>query len=94
MKDVYSVLKRPLFTEKNDRLKERFNKFAFEVEMKANKIEIRQAVEQIFGVSVVKVNTMRVHGKVKRRGRSVGRRPDWKKAIVTLKEGDTIPIWS
>ena len=94
MKDVYSVLKRPLFTEKNDRLKENFNKFAFEVEMKANKVEIRQAVEQIFGVSVVKVNTMRVHGKVKRRGRSVGRRPDWKKAIVTLKEGDTIPIWS
>ncbi|MCP4400129.1 MAG: 50S ribosomal protein L23 [bacterium] len=94
MKNVYSVLKRPLFTEKNDRLKEKFNKFAFEVEMKANKIEVRQAVEQIFGVSVVKVNTMRVHGKVKRRGRSVGRRPDWKKAIVTLREGDTIPTWS
>jgi large subunit ribosomal protein L23 len=94
MKDVYSVLKRPLFTEKNDRLKEMYNKYAFEVEMKANKIEIRQAVERIFGVTVVKVNTMRVHGKVKRRGRSEGRRPDWKKAIVTLKEGDTIPIWS
>jgi large subunit ribosomal protein L23 len=94
MKDVYSVLKRPLFTEKNDRLKEKFNKYAFEVDMKANKIEIRQAVEQIFGVTVMKVNTMRVHGKVKRRGRSVGRRPDWKKAIVTLKDGDTIPIWS
>jgi large subunit ribosomal protein L23 len=94
MKDLYSVLKRPLFTEKNDRLKEKFNKYAFEVEMKANKVEIRQAVERIFGVTVVKVNTMRVHGKVKRRGRSEGRRPDWKKAIVTLKEGDTIPIWS
>ena len=94
MKDVYSVLKRPLFTEKNDRLKEKFNKYAFEVDMRVNKIEIRQAVEQIFGVTVVKVNTMRVHGKVKRQGRSVGRRPDWKKAIVTLKEGDTIPIWS
>jgi large subunit ribosomal protein L23 len=94
MKDVYSVLKKPLFTEKNDRLKEKYNKYAFEVDMKANKIEIRQAVEQIFGVTVVKVNTMRVHGKVKRRGRSEGRRPDWKKAIVTLKEGDTIPIWS
>jgi large subunit ribosomal protein L23 len=94
MKDVYSVLKRPLFTEKNDRLKENYNKYAFEVDIKANKIEIRQAVEQIFGVTVVKVNTMRVHGKVKRRGRSEGRRPDWKKAIVTLKEGDTIPIWS
>jgi large subunit ribosomal protein L23 len=94
MKDIYGVLKRPLFTEKNDRLKERYNKYAFEVDIQANKIEIRQAVERIFGVSVVKVNTMRVHGKIKRRGRSVGRRPDWKKAIVTLKEGDTIPIWS
>jgi large subunit ribosomal protein L23 len=94
MKDIYGVLKRPLFTEKNDRLKEKYNKYAFEVDIQANKIEIRQAVERIFGVSVLKVNTMRVHGKIKRRGRSVGRRPDWKKAIVTLKEGDTIPIWS
>jgi large subunit ribosomal protein L23 len=94
MKNVYSVLKRPLFTEKNDRMKEHFNKYTFEVEMQTNKIEIRQAVEQIFGVSVVNVNTMRVHGNVTRRGRSVGRRPDWKKAIVTLKEGDTIPIWN
>jgi large subunit ribosomal protein L23 len=94
MKNVYDVLKRPLFTEKNDRLKEKYNKYAFEVEMKANKIEIRQAVEQIFGVTVTKVNTLRMHGKIKRRGRSEGRRPDWKKAIVTLKEGETIPIWS
>ncbi len=94
MRDVYGVLKRPLFTEKNDRLKEKYNKYAFEVDMKANKIEIRQAVEQIFGVKVVKINTMRVHGKVKRRGRSEGRRPDWKKAIVTLRDDDTIPIWS
>ncbi len=94
MKDVYSVLKKPLFTEKNDRLKEKYNKYVFEVDLHANKIEIRQAIERIFDVRVVKVNTMRVHGKVKRRGRSVGRRPDWKKAIVTLKEGDTIPIWS
>lgn len=94
MKDVYSVLKRPLFTEECDRLKAKYNKYAFEVAINVNKIEIRQAVEQIFGVTVLKVNTMRVHGKVKRRGRSEGRRPDWKKAIVTLKEGDTIPIWS
>ena len=94
MKDVYSVLKRPLFTEQNDRLKEKFNKYVFEVEPHANKIEVRQAVEKIFGVTVVKVNTMQVLGKVKRRGRTEGKRPDWKKAIVTLKEGDTIPIWS
>jgi len=94
MKELYSILKRPLFTEKNDRMKERYNKYVFEVEMAANKIEIRQAVERIFGVSVVKVNTMRMLGKPKRRGRSSGRRPDWKKAIVTLKEGETIPIWS
>ena len=94
MKDVYSVLKRPLLTEQNDRLKEKFNKYVFEVELHANKIEVRQAVEKIFGVTVVKVNTMQVLGKVKRRGRTEGKRPDWKKAIVTLKEGDTIPIWS
>jgi large subunit ribosomal protein L23 len=94
MKNVYDVLKRPLFTEKNDRLKEKYNKYVFEVNGNANKIEIRQAVEQIFGVSVTKVNTMWMYGKLKRRGRSEGRRPDWKKAIVTLKEGDTIPIWS
>lgn len=94
MKDVYSVLKRPLFTEKNDRLKDKYNKYAFEVDLNANKIEIRQAVEKIFGVNVIKVNTARMYGKVKRRGRSVGRRPDWKKAIITLKPGDTIPIWS
>jgi len=94
MKDIYSVLKRPLFTEKNDRAKERYNKFAFEVDIQANKIEIRQAVERIFGVHVVKVNTMVMHGKEKRRGRSIGRRPDWKKAIVTVKSGENIPIWS
>ena len=94
MRDVYSVLKRPLFSEKNDRLKEKYNKYAFQVDLKANKIEIRQAVEQVFGVTVTKVNTMRVYGKVKRRGRSEGKRPDWKKAFVTLKEGETIPIWS
>ena len=94
MKNVYDGLKRPLFTEKCDRLKEKYNQYAFEVDMTVNKIEVRQAVEKIFGVTVVSVNTMRVHGKVKRRGRSEGRRPDWKKAIVTLKEGDTIPIWS
>jgi large subunit ribosomal protein L23 len=94
MKEIYDVLRRPLFTEKNDRLKLKFNKYAFEVDIRANKVEIRQAVERIFGVTVLKVNTMRMHGKVKRRGRSEGRRPDWKRAVVTLKEGDTIPIWN
>ncbi len=94
MKNMYDVLKRPLFTEKCDRLKDKFNQYTFEVELTANKIEIRQAVEKIFGVKVLSVNTLRMHGKVKRRGKSEGRRPDWKKAIVTLKEGDTIPIWS
>ena len=94
MKNMYDVLKRPLFTEKCDRLKDKFNQYAFEVELTANKIEIRQAVEKIFGVKVLSVNTLRMHGTVKRRGKSEGRRPDWKKAIGTLKEGDTIPIWS
>ena len=70
MKNMYDVLKRPLFTEKCDRLKDKFNQYAFEVELTANKIEIRQAVEKIFGVKVLSVNTLRIHGKVKRRGKS------------------------
>jgi len=92
MKDVYSIIKRPLFSEKNSRLKEKGNKYVFEVDRNANKIEIKKAIEEIFDVTVLSVNTINVLGKVRRRGRTVGKRPDWKKAIVTLKEGDKIPI--
>ena len=85
MKSAYDIIKRPVLTEKsyaemNDR------KYTFEVAVDAGKTEIKHAVEELFeGVKVASVNTMRVQGKVKRQGRTLGRRPERKKAIVTLK---------
>jgi large subunit ribosomal protein L23 len=69
------------------------NKYTFVVDLGATKPQIREAVEQIFDVKVEKVNTMRVTGKVRRMGRNEGKRPDWKKAIVTVKEGDRIELF-
>ena len=69
------------------------NKYTFKTDKKANKIEIKRAVEEIFNVKVVDVKTMIVKGKVKRMGRYQGKRPDWKKAIVTLQAGDKIEIF-
>lgn len=89
--DLYDVLKRPVVTERSTAAMEA-NKYTFEVDLRATKTQIKQAVEQIFKVTVVKVNTTRVPGKVRRRGRTEGRTPDWKKAVVTLQEGDRIPI--
>ena len=84
---------RPLLTEKGTRLKEEGNQYLFRVAKTANKVEIRQAIEQIFKVTVLEVRTTRVRGKVKRMGRFQGRRPDWKKAVATLKEGDSIELY-
>ncbi len=92
MKNIYEIIKRPILTEKTTIQKEEANKITFEVDRKANKIEIKQAVEKIFKVKVVDVNTMMVRGKVKRVGRFKGKRPDWKKAVVTLKPGEQIPF--
>ena len=84
-KTFYDVVRRPIVTEKTmSGLADR--KYTFEVAKGANKIEIKQAVEGIFGVKVASVNTMNVLGKIKRMGVHSGKRPDWKKAIVTLKE--------
>jgi large subunit ribosomal protein L23 len=83
------VLLRPIITEKTAQMMQD-NKYTFKVAMTANKIEIRQAVEEIFKVKVTAVNTMRVMGKLKRMGRHAGRRPDYKKAIVKLDKGQTI----
>ncbi len=88
----YDIIRRPLFTEKGSRQQERTNTYAFEVHSGANKIEIRQAVESIFSVKVKKVRTMNVMGKLKRVGASYGRTSDWKKALVTLKEGEAIQL--
>ena len=87
------IIKRPLLTEKGTAMGEEGNKVLFEVTMRANKIEIRKAVEKIYHVKVTTVHTQIVRGKMKRQGRSVGKRPNWKRAIVTLAEGDRIEIF-
>lgn len=84
MKTMYDVIRKPIITEQTMALMED-KKYTFEVAKDANKIQIKQAVEEIFGVKVASVNTMNVLGKFKRMGAHVGKRPDWKKAIVTLK---------
>ena len=86
MKNLYDVIRRPLITEKSTTLKETQHSLCFEVHRDATKPEIKKAVESLFGVKVADVRVARVHGKVKRQGRHVGRRPDWKKAYVVLKK--------
>lgn len=90
MKNIFEVLRGPLLTEKGTLLKEKDNKVLFNVAKNANKIEIKNAVESIFKVKVERVTTMNYKGKKKRMGKHEGRRPDWKKAIVTLKEGEKL----
>ena len=93
MKDPQKILKRPLITEKLSALQEAQNQYGFEVDTKANKIEIKRAVEERFGVNVVKVRTMNINGKMKTLGRFTGRRSSWKKAIVSLKSGQSIDFF-
>ncbi len=93
MKGPYQVVLKPLLTEKGTRLKEEGNQYLFRVARTANKIEIKQAIEQLFKVTVLNVRTARMRGKVKRLGRFQGRTSDWKKAIATLKEGDSIELY-
>ncbi|MFC1621073.1 50S ribosomal protein L23 [Candidatus Omnitrophota bacterium] len=91
MKTPYDVLKNILRTEKGSQMLEG-NKYLFRVAPRANKVEIRQAVEFIYNVKVLKVNTVKMRGKWKRLRHQVGKTPDWKKAIVTLKSGDRIDM--
>jgi large subunit ribosomal protein L23 len=88
MKNMYEVIRRPLITEKSTNLKESQRTLGFEVHKDATKPEIKKAVEALFGVKVQDVRVANVHGKVKRQGRFVGKRPDWKKAYVVLKQGE------
>jgi len=90
--DIYSVIKRPVVTEKSTIAREEENKYLFEVDRGATKIEIRNAVEKIFKVSVVDVRTISVSGKKKRVGRVIGRRRNWKKAVITLAPGSSIEV--
>jgi large subunit ribosomal protein L23 len=91
--DARDVLKRPLLTEKATIGRETANEYAFEVARSANKIEIKAAVERLFDVKVTKVRTINMGGKVKRMGVHEGRRAAWKKALVTLAEGQTLDIY-
>ncbi len=93
MDSIYSILKAPVITEKSTSLGMVGNKFAFWVDPRAGKNEIKEAVERIFNVKVLKVNTERVPGKLKRMGKYAGKTPVRKKAYLTLKEGDTIEIF-
>lgn len=90
--EARDILIRPIVTEKSTALMEQ-GKYTFRVPLAATKIQIRQAVEQIFKVKVQAVNTMRYEGKLKRMGRTQGRRSDWKKAVVTLKPGKAIELF-
>lgn len=90
MKSPYSVIKRPLFTEKGTALKEGQNKLLIEVDMGANKVEIKKALEEIFKVKVEKIATIKRYGKWKRYGKSIGRTSDRKKALITLKKGEKL----
>lgn len=91
-KSAREILIRPLMTEKHMRQKEEQNTVAFQVRPDANKVEIRSAVETVFNVKVTEVRTINYEGKLKRMGRHQGRRPSWKKAIVTLAEGSKIEL--
>jgi large subunit ribosomal protein L23 len=93
MKHYSQIIRTPLITEKGTLVNEQANQVLFRVAREANKVEIQRAVEQFFNVKVVKVRTVNVLGKTRRVGRSFGRRSDWKKAYVTLAEGQRIDFF-
>lgn len=92
MKLAREIIIKPVVTEKSVDLMQE-NKYCFKVAKDANKIEIKNAIEEIFKVTVVNVNTINVHGKMKRMGRTQGMTASWKKAVVTLREGDSIEVF-
>ena len=89
----YDIVKRPVITEKSTTQKEAHNQLTFEVDRRANKVEIRRAIEKIFNVRVLDVRTIQMKGKVKRFGRSLGKRRNWKKAMVTLAQGEHVEFF-
>ncbi len=90
---THDIIRRPIITEKTTNQKETFNQFSFEVAPKANRVEIKKAVEDVFSVRVSAVRTLHIRGKLKRRGRILGRRRSWKKAVVTLMPGERIEFF-
>jgi large subunit ribosomal protein L23 len=93
MRTLYEVIRRPIISEKSTALAEVGGRYAFEVSVKANKQEIKDAVQRLFNVKVRAVRTMVMHGKVKRVGQFENKRPNWKKALVTLAEGQKIEFF-
>ena len=93
MPNLYDVIVRPIVTEKSTDLLDRNGKYSFVVARDANKVEIARAVEKLFNVHVREVRTMQYRGKERRVGRTIGRRASWKKAVVTLREGESIEIF-
>lgn len=90
---AYEVLKRPVLTEKSNYQADSLNRYTFQVDPRANKVQIAAAVAEVFGVHVVDVNVMNVRGKARRIGRRTGMTPGWKKAVVTLATGETISFF-
>jgi large subunit ribosomal protein L23 len=93
MKSSRNIILSPLVSEKGANMRTDQNKFIFRVDRKANKLQIKKAVEELFKVKVEDVNTLTMYGRPKRLGRFEGRRSDWKKAIVKLKKGETIELF-
>ena len=93
MRSYQDVIVRPVISEKGDELRDEAGVYVFEVHPRANKVEIRKAVEAVFGVDVEKVRTVVIRGKIKRVGRTMGKRRNWKKAYVSLKEGSSIELF-
>ena len=91
MKSPYEILRKPIVTEKSVDVKERYRTLCFQVDPSATKIEIKAAVQTAFKVKVASVHTSAYEGKIRRRGKTFGYRPDWKKAYVKLKAGEKVP---
>lgn len=93
MEDLYGIIQKPLITEKSTLLLQETNRVSFMVRKDANKMKIKEAVEKVFKVTVLQVNTVNIKGREKMFGRRVGRTQDWKKAVLRLKEGDKIEFF-
>lgn len=90
---LYEVLRRPILTEKSQNQSDTMHRYTFEVDRSANKLQIKQAVQEIFKVTVLDVNILNMRGKSRRMGRFVGHTSDWKKAVVTIAEGQSIKFF-
>jgi len=91
--NYHAIIRRPIISEKSTMQKEVSNQISFEVDRKANRIEIKKAIQSLFSVQVDAVRTLQIKGKFKKRGRIIGKSKDWKKAIVTLKPGERIEFF-